>query len=67
MKGGLRVTRSKNGLILEVPLRDGNIVRYVTSISGIIALINNIRTFIFFNPIRRPHATAGSEEADSSS
>lgn len=50
LKGGLRCIRGRGAAILEIPTKDKGILQYFTSLSGMKALAEGKRNFIFFNP-----------------
>lgn len=47
---GVRVLKNQKSLILEIPTKDRGILKYFTSVSGMKALVEGKRNFIYFNP-----------------
>lgn len=47
---GLRVMASKKGLVLDIPTKDRGILKYFTSKSGMIELLQGRRSVVYFNP-----------------
>ena len=60
---GLRVVKSKkNTLVLDIPTKDRGILRFFTSASGMLELIQEKRHVVYFNP--RNYFSKESKEVD---